>query len=467
MFIDLSPRNLTWAEVDPARHPFDSEAAGRVVRSLGPAGRVPRRPDVLPGDRAVHVWGWEEAAPWCDAMTHALAEHYGRWAAGWRWAHDEGDFDGGPVGSWLCPQASVTTPDETLDRVTAALREWREWLESLADRFEAYPLDLAGIDDQRILWDRTARHLILHVTDRTGCGSGWYGHCHQVLSWFLNRWDVPAHDAEHLVEQAIGGRFESWTNPDPVLVEDIAEQLAATVRPNADTQACESPLPDHLKRWLAVRDAVPWHEAADSTGDAPVTPVRDGMAEEVRTFDAVLDPARGRGLLTAVELMRADAARGARLDFNLIQRWQKHVLATPGLPLLRSLPAFAKHGRERYGIAPDTRARLDACLTESAKDAARPLPLTARAARAFLDVCFFHPFDDGNARSALLTLLFVLAREGVALDSVRLLRRISFHADDPQDALILTRYIDLHLRETRRRTTNPTPWTGGNLARPR
>ncbi|MEV6112987.1 Fic family protein [Streptomyces sp. NPDC052109] len=405
----------------------------------------------------MHDWSWEEAGPWADAMTHALAEHYGRWAAGWRWAHDEGDFDGGPVGNWCRPRYSVTTPDETLDRVTAALCEWREWLESLAARFEAYPLDLAGIDDQRILWDRTARNLILHVTDRTGCGSGWYAHCHQVLGWFLSRWGVPADEAERLVERAIGGRFESWTGPDPVLVEDIAEQLAAAVQPDADTRACESPLPDHLKRWLAVRDAVPWHEAAGSTGDAPVTPVRDGMAEEIRAFDAILDPARGQGLLTALELMRVDAARGARLDFDLIQRWQQHVLATPGPPPFRNLPAFAKGGRERYGIAPDTRARLDACLTESTKDATRPLPLTARAARAFLDVCFFHPFDDGNARSALLTLLFVLAREGVALDSVRLLRRISFHADDPQDALILARYIDFHLRETRRRTTNPTP----------
>jgi hypothetical protein len=177
------------------------------------------------------------------------------------------------------------------------------------------------------------------------------------------------------------------------------------------------------------------------------------MAEEIRAYDAVLDPARGQGLLTAVELMRADAARGARLDFDLIQRWQQHVLATPGLPPFRRLPAFAKGGRERYGITPDTRTRLDACLAQSAKDTARPLPLTARAARAFLDVCFFHPFDDGNARCALLTLLFVLAREDVALDSVQLLRRVSFHADDPQDALILTRYIDIHLRETRRRTT--------------
>ncbi|MFF4845334.1 hypothetical protein [Streptomyces collinus] len=229
---------------------------------------MPRRPDVAPGERAGHDWGWNEAGPWADAMTHALAEHYGRWVAGWRWAHDEGDFDAGPVGSWCRAQDSVTTTDETLDRVTAALCEWREWLESLAARFEAYPLDLAGIDDQRILWDRTARDLILHVTDRTGCGSGWYAHCHQVLSWFLSRWGVPADDAERLVEQAIGGRFESWTGPDPALIEDITERIADAVRPDAAARSRASPLPDHLKRWLAVRDAVPWHQAADSTADA-------------------------------------------------------------------------------------------------------------------------------------------------------------------------------------------------------
>ncbi|MEU0059386.1 Fic family protein [Streptomyces sp. NPDC006334] len=31
--------------------------------------------------------------------------------------------------------------------------------------------------------------------------------------------------------------------------------------------------------------------------------------------------------------------------------------------------------------------------------------MAARAARAYLDVAFFHPFTDGNARTALLTLV--------------------------------------------------------------
>ncbi|GAA4329845.1 hypothetical protein GCM10023086_59160 [Streptomyces venetus] len=62
--------------------------------------------------------------------------------------------------------------------------------------------------------------------------------------------------------------------------------------------------------------------------------------------------------------------------------------------------------------------------------------------------------SDGNARSAFLALVFVLAREGVALDGVSLLRRVTFQADEPQDALILMRYVDSHLAETRRNTAS-------------
>ncbi|MCP2342147.1 prophage maintenance system killer protein [Actinomadura rupiterrae] len=68
-------------------------------------------------------------------------------------------------------------------------------------------------------------------------------------------------------------------------------------------------------------------------------------------------------------------------------------------------------------------------------------------------MCFFHPFDDGNARAAFLALVFVLAREGITLDNVSLLRRVSFQADAPEDPLILARYINLHLAETRRRSS--------------
>ncbi|PPS69912.1 cell filamentation protein Fic [Streptomyces sp. 46] len=453
MIRTLAPGFLNWDEVDPARHPFDAASAAQVVHSLGPARCVPRRPAVPFADPVMSTWDRDEATPWADAMSQALVEYYGRWAAGWRWSHDEGDFDGGPVGHWCCPRDSVTTPEETLTRVVAALCEWRAWLESLAGWIEAYPLDLRTVEDDRILWDRAARNLILQVTDRTGCGSGWHGHCRQVLTWFLDRWDVAPDVAGGLVDSAIGGRFDSWTGPDHALVDDVAERLARSLRP-ADRAPSPEPPTDHLERWLAVREGVPWQQARDSGVNGPVTPYRDGAAEDIHGFDGALDPARAQGLLAALELLRADAARGARLDFALLQRWQQHVLDTPQPPPLRNLPAFAKGGRERYGITPDIQSRLDVCLSESAQDADRPLPLTARAARAYLDVCFFHPFDDGNARCAFLTLLFVLAREGIALDGVLLLRRIAFRADDPRDALTLASYIDLHITETRSRAVS-------------
>ncbi|MFF0218599.1 Fic family protein [Streptomyces vinaceus] len=453
MISDLSPGSLTWDEVDPARHPFDSGTAAQVVRSLGPALRVPSRPAVPAGDPSMRAWSRTEAKPWADAMSHALVERYGLWAVGWRWAHDEGDFDGGPVGHWCCPPHSVTTPEETLDRVVDALCEWREWLESLAGWFEAYPLEVAEVEDQRILWDRTARNIILQVTDRTGCGSGWYGHCHQVLTWFLCRAGVAPGLARDLVDGAIGGRFRSWTGPDPALVDDVAERLARSLRPEDAAVRAVEPRPDHLERWLVVREGVPWPPGPDGAGEEPVTGSCDGAVEDVRSFDAAVDPARAEGLLAALERVRADAARGATLDFELLRGWQRHVLGTPRPPRFRTLPAFAKGGRERYGIGPDTRARLDACLAESGRESGRPLSLTARAARAHLDICFFHPFDDGNARSAFLALVFVLAREGVTLDGVSLVRRITCRADDPLDAVSLARYVDFHLQDTRRNVT--------------
>ncbi|MFF1955280.1 Fic family protein [Kitasatospora herbaricolor] len=449
MMSDLAPGYLTWDEVDPTRHPFDSATVTQVVHSLGPARRVPPRPDGAVTDPALHAWNRNEGKLWADAMSHALAEHYGRWVLGWRWAHDEGDFDGGPVGSWCCPRDSITTPAETLGCVVAALTEWREWLESLAGWFEAYPLDVTAVEDQRILWERAARNLILQVSDRTGAGSGWYGHCHQVLTWFLSRWGVPSGVAQELVDRAIGGRFRSWTGPGTVLVEDVAERLALSLRPHDGVRSA-GPVPDHLRRWLTVREAAPWQESSGGDADGPVTSARDGAAEDIRAFDGAVDPVRAEGLLKALERVRADAARGATLDFELLRGWQQRVLDTAQPPLFRTLPAFAKGGKERYGIGPDTRARLDDCLAESATGLGRSLALTARAARAYLDVCFFHPFDDGNARAAFLALVFVLAREGVGLDDVRLLRRVTFQADDPQEAVILTRYVGIHLAETRR-----------------
>ncbi len=453
---DLNPGCLDWDEVDPARHPFDPESAAETVRSLGPAHRMPSRPDVPYGNPLLHDWNWDLARPWADAMSYALAEHYGTWATGWRWAHDEGDYDGGPVGSWCCVLHSFTTPEETLDRVVDGLCEWRDWLERLAELFGAYPLDLADVADQRILWECAARNLILQAYDRTGSGSGWYGHCRQVLTWFLSHWHVDPDVAQELVDEAIDGRFRSWTGPDRVLVDDIAERLALSLRPTRRRRTTARPGPragppaelarrprDHAVGGRAGRR----RRRADDSGARR----RGGVHPRLRP-PGLHGSRRGSAHRPGPGPGRRGTRRRPRLRAaaRLAAARPRHTRP----PSFRTLPAFAKKGRERYGIGPDTRELLDACLAESTRDADRPLPLTARAARVCLDVCFFHPFGDGNARSAFLALVFVLAREGVALDAVTLLRRISHAADNPQSGVILARYVDVHLTETRRRAAS-------------
>ena len=181
-------------------------------------------------------WDPREGNAWADEMTRALVKRYGRWTLGWRWAGGEGDIGGGPVRpvrAWCCVRHSIGTPQETLTRVTAGLIEWRTWLEDLAERFARFPLGAGSDEEQRRTWEQGAAHLVTAVVERTEASDAWYVHCRQVLLWFLTHWDVPQDRAEHLVDEAIGGRFESWFEPSPDVVENVAERLADSLSAEA------------------------------------------------------------------------------------------------------------------------------------------------------------------------------------------------------------------------------------------
>ncbi|XEC33122.1 Fic family protein [Streptomyces fradiae] len=134
-------------------------------------------------------------------------------------------------------------------------------------------------------------------------------------------------------------------------------------------------------------------------------------------------------VLTALGVTFADAEQDRPLTFALMSKWQRTVLGHDVVGF-RTMPAFAKGGRERYGLAPNMEALFEQCLSESSQS---DLPLPSRAARTYLDILFFHPFENGNARAAMLALAFVLAREGVLLDQVHPLQTTRW-ADDAEGA---------------------------------
>ncbi|MFI8823814.1 Fic family protein [Streptomyces sp. NPDC053431] len=202
---------------------------------------------------------------------------------------------------------------------------------------------------------------------------------------------------------------------------------------------------DALADWLSIRTEISWPRwncAAPAAGP----PVPDGFRDFFTSTRASRDPQGAARVLTALDHALADAKQHRRLTFALMADWQRTVLHRDVVGF-RMVPAFAKGGRERYGLARDTQARFDQCLSESTQP---DLPLPSRAARTYLDVLFFHPFEDGNARAAMLALAFVLAREGVSLDQVHPLQ-VTRWADDADGAADLAVLLGILITAARRR----------------
>ncbi|MEU9125811.1 hypothetical protein AB0C96_39390 [Streptomyces sp. NPDC048506] len=221
---------LNWENLDPDRHPFtwDEDEEARLfalVREWVPP--------VLSG----MAGGWQ-GERWCERQVDAIIrERYGSWAQGWNWCYRYG----GVIGSWVTGATSVTTPEETAARVVAALLEWREWLERLAQRFaELAPPPEASPEDRSWHLERATVRLVTHALD-SGAEGGWHGQAALVLRWFLTTTGMNQADAEQAVETAIGGRFESWVTPGRTLIESVGEDLAVALTGHA-------PYQDHRER---------------------------------------------------------------------------------------------------------------------------------------------------------------------------------------------------------------------------
>ena len=208
---------------------------------------------------------------------------------------------------------------------------------------------------------------------------------------------------------------------------------------------------DALADWLSIRTEISWPRwSGERPASAP--PALDGVRDFFTATRGGRDAEGTARVLTALDEAFADAKQGRQLTFALMAGWQRAVLRRDPVDF-RTMPAFAKGGRERYGLAPDTHARFEECLSESTQP---DLPLPSRAARTYLDVLFFHPFEDGNARAAMLALAFVLARDGVSLDQAHPLQ-VTRWADDADGAVDLAELLGILITAAQRRLFNGSP----------
>ena len=406
------PWSLRWCDVDPSRRTLDLRPAREIADRLLPRAATDEVDDELE-----------------DAIDVELLRAYGFWAAGWRWAL----HDGGPVRAWCCSRDSLPSARDK-DGIARALADWNAWLESVRAAFETIDRETNGQSPASRI-ERAAGRILALVVERTGCEDAWYSTFATTLGWYIERID-PNAGVPRRVAEIVGGRFQSWLEPAPDVAGrvcvDIGERMAAQ-RPAPATE-------DALAQWCALRRSTWGHDRLHP----PTRVTNDGHLAYIERYDRARDVIRAERMQGALMQIRAAAIRDEPLEWALLARCQRSVLGLDADPEFRTADAFAKNGHERYAVPPGGRRDFERCLAE-AND--RKIVLGV-AARVYLDVCFFHPFEDGNARAARLALDWVLTRAGLALHVAEPIFALPRWADDARAMTVIVVLLD-HLTGTR------------------
>lgn len=163
------------------------------------------------------------------------------------------------------------------------------------------------------------------------------------------------------------------------------------------------------------------------------------------------DAAKNAAYIRALKTMRGFADDGRDLNWPLMVELQALVLdRAVGF---RDGPAFAQGGRTVYAYFEGIAAMFQRKVEVDQGDGCHPL---IKAVRGYLDIVFFHPFPDGNARCAMLWYEFLLRRAGVPVpDYVELARLRKIPGDERRAWSFVTLSAKLLLRDVKANPGGP------------
>lgn len=177
-----------------------------------------------------------------------------------------------------------------------------------------------------------------------------------------------------------------------------------------------SGLTDALERHLRADQLTDWSKVkSPSPTSIAICQSYSGVIEQL---DLPRCGDRARGMALAVQAIIDHREDTHVLNLQLLTTL--HSLAVPQGRLREQEMAFAKSGQERYSHRPkllDQRLRL---YSHNIR--------LASALRAYLDLCFFHPYSDGNARAARLAFTWYACRAQLSFKSLGPLFALSIPA---------------------------------------
>ncbi|MEU7610199.1 hypothetical protein [Micromonospora sp. NPDC049204] len=213
------PQLAAWADIDPARYPFDPVEMSVAVRALVPPPPPP------PAFRDGGWVGGAEAFAWVDSVSTLLSDRYGPWAYRWHWGPREREHVGFVTDR-------IPAPADAPTFVADALLAWRRWLESLAERFDHLLPSLdpgrAGDAAEVVAWEVAGEQLMTFVAAPVVDNDGWQGYSQLTLQWFLTATGIPPEQARVVVGGALKG-FGWWAPLTAVEIGEIGGRVARDV----------------------------------------------------------------------------------------------------------------------------------------------------------------------------------------------------------------------------------------------
>lgn len=206
--------------------------------------------------------------------------------------------------------------------------------------------------------------------------------------------------------------------------------------------------PDALRLYLETSALIDWPRIEDRlpylNSLSSLAQVVDPHLEFVRLVDERVHPvghARRRRYVDALSEVRAMAAARRPLSIERLLDVQRIVLGHE--TAVREEPAFCRRRDGvvvSFGLLPDLRGRFAKRLAWLNEGFVHPV---VAAVRLYLDITFFHPFPDGNARAARLWLDFVLTSHHFVLPSFV---AITGMHKDPRDRMLPQRMAMVLMR---------------------
>ncbi|CAK9077712.1 unnamed protein product [Durusdinium trenchii] len=256
----------------------------------------------------------------------------------------------------------------------------------------------------------------------------WYQPFAMLVNWYLSSagFEESQQEVLQLVDNAIHG-FRSYQCP-PDTARQVAKQVASMTKESFQEV-------DSTADWLKARECL---ENLTTPADTELPRCEDLHLSFIDSVDLQRGgPGRVQCMRYALAQCRADALAQKDLDLGLLKSWQHYILGRHFREHFREHDAYAKQGRERYPIRANSEQDFISVLCQA--DTTEPAAL--RAVRAYLDVCFFHPFDDGNSRLARLVFDFVLTKAGFLVQQPDMVFLFSKSAKDGEGAARLVELV--------------------------